>query len=260
MKFKISVVLGICLVLCLLPLAMNGQEPEKHYQMYYVVEERVKPDMQAEFREAAKKWTAFMKKHDFPYPFDTYWMRDNLVCWSFPIETYADIDKITKAVNKTMEKAPEEFKKIMEGFKNTYEYYRNCVYALDYKNSVIVEDESHEDENWIGYNIYYFKPGYESEITKLLDEIHEHMTDIENPQTWYWYWGRMGTDNPVMLKAARAKNQIAFFEENAAMWKDLRASGDEFSRLVKKLMKYVWKEDYGWGWRLKELSYSPKKK
>jgi len=260
MKFKITVVLGIFMVLCLLPFAMNGQEPEKRYQMFYVVEELVKPDMQAEYLEAAKKWTAFMKAHDFPYPFDTYWMLDKLVFWSFPIETYADIDKITAAINKAREEAPGEFKKIMEGLKDTYEYHRNCVYALDHKYSMIAEEESHEDENCIFYDIFYFKPGYESEIMALFDEMHEHFADIENLQTWYWYWGRMGTDSPVMLKVAWAKNPIAFFEENAAMWKDLGGSGGEFRRIVHKYMKYVRKKGGGRGFYRKDLSYSPKKK
>lgn len=259
MKRKISCVLAVSMVLGFLPLAMNAQEPEKRYQLFLVVDELVKPSVKKEYYEAAKKWVAFMKDHEFSYPFDTYWSGDNHVYWSFPIQNYADIDKIMEASKKIREKSPEDLKTIEDAFKGTYETSRLCVYALDYKYSMIAEEKmsESEEENFIFFDIYYLKPGYDAEINKLFDEMKVFMADKEIIQSWYAYWGMMGTDNPVLWMAAGAKNAIVFEEENAKMWEAL---GKELGPIRQKMMKYVRKQEQKTAWAQKELSYTPAKK
>ncbi len=259
MKRKISCVLAVSIVLGLLPLAMNGQASEKRYQLFLVVDELVNPSMKGEYYETAKKWVAFMKDHEFPYPFDTYWTGDNHVMWSIPIESYADIDKIMEASNKIREKSPEELKSIEDAFKGTYETSRMCVYALDLKYSMIAEGKEgeSEEENFVIFDIYYFKPGYDAEIDKLFGEMVAFMADKKFTQRWYYYWGMMGTDNPVLVCAAAAKNAIAFYEENAKMWEAL---GKEAGKMKQKMMKYVRKQEQKRAWFQKELSYTPAKK
>jgi len=259
MKSKISCVLALCFILGLLPLAVNGQTPEKRYQMLFVVDELVKPSMQEEYYEAAKKWVAFMKDHEFPYPFDTYWTGDNHVYWGFTIQNYADIDNIIEASNKIREESPEKLKAIEDAFKGTYETSRRCVYALDFKYSMIAEEEmsESEEENFIFFDIYYFEPGYDAEINKLFDEMVAFMADKEIIQSWYAYWGMMGTDNPVLWMGATATNAIVFEQENAKMWEVL---GKELGPIRQKLMKYVRKQEQKTAWVQKELSYIPAKK
>jgi len=259
LKAKISGVLAVCFILGLLPLAMNGQAPEKRYQLLLVIDELVKPSMQKEYYEAAKNWIAFMKDHEFPYPFDTYWTGDNHVYWTMPIQSYADFDKIIEDSNKIREKSPEDFKAIEDAFKGTYETSRLCVYALDYKYSMIAEEEmsESEEENFIFFDIYYFEPGYDAEINKLFDEMKAFMADKEIIQSWYAYWGMMGTDNPVLWMAAGAKNAIVFEQENAKMWEVL---GKDLGKIRQKLMKYVRKQEQKTAWYQKELSYTPAKK
>jgi hypothetical protein len=259
MKSKISAVLAVCFILGLLPLAMNGQAPEKRYQLFLVVDELVKPSMEGEYYEAAKKWVAFMKDHEFLYPFNTYWTGDNHVYWSMPIQSFADIDKIMEESNKTREKSPDDYKAMEDAFKGTYESSRMCVYAFDHKYSMIAEEEEKEseEENFVFYDIYYFAPGYDAEINKLFDEMKALMADKGVIQSWYAYWGMMGTDSPVLWMAASAKNPIEFEEENAKMWEPL---GKELGQIKKKMMKYVTKQEQKRAWVHKELSYTPIKK
>ncbi len=259
MKRKISCVLAVSMVLGFLPLAMNGQASEKRYQLFLVVDELVNPSMKGEYYEAAKKWVAFMKDHEFPYPINTYWTGDNHVYWSIPIQSYADIDKIMEASNKIIEKSPEDYKALEDAFKETYESSRLCVYALDHKYSMIAEEEEEEseEENFVFFDIYYFKPGYDAEINKLFDEMKAFMADKELTQSWYAYWGMMGTDNPVLWMGASAKNAQAFYEENTKMWKAL---GEEGGKIKQKMMKYVTKQEQKRAWFQKELSYTPIKK
>ncbi len=259
MKAKISCILAVCFVLSLLPLTMNAQEPEERYQLFWVLDEVVKPSMQDEYYEAGKKWAALLKKHEFPYPFDAFWTGDNHVFWSVPIESYADIDKIQAAVGKMKEKSPDDYKAAEDAFIGTYESARSCVYALDYKYSMIAEDteSKSEEENFIFFDIYYFEPGTEAELNKIWDEFKALMADKEIVQSWYFYWGVMGTDNPVLWSAASAKNAAAFYEENAKMWKAL---GKEAGKIKQKMMKYVRKQEQKTAWIQKELSYNPSKK
>jgi hypothetical protein len=176
-----------------------------------------------------------------------------------PIQSYADIDKIMTESIKIREKSPDDYKALEDTFKGTYETSRMCVYALDYKYSMIAEEEEgeSEEENFVFYDIYYFVPGYNAEINKLFNEMKAFMADKEVIQSWYAYWGMMGTDNPVLWMGASAKNAIVFEEENAKMWETL---GKELGQIKQKMMKYVRKQEQKTAWFQKELSYTPAKK
>jgi hypothetical protein len=255
MKSKILGVLAVCFILGLLPLAVNGQAPEKQYQLFLVVDELVKPSMMDAYYEAGKKWTAYMKAHEYPYPFNTFWTGDNHVYWSFPIQSYADIDKMMEESKKLREKSPDEYKALEDAFKGTYDTSRICVYTLDYENSMIAEggEGEPEESNFIFFDIYYFEPVYDNEMNKLWDEWKAFLSDKEIVQTWEFYWGAMGTDNPMIVMAASAKNAVEFEQENAKMWNVL---GNEASQIKQKMMKYVRKQEQKTAWFQKELSYT----
>jgi len=259
MKSKISCVLAVCFILGLLPLAMNGQAPAERYQLFLVIDEVVKPSMKGEYYEAGKKWIAFMKEHEFPYLINAFWTGDNHVYWSMQIQNYADIDKMMEWSNKIIAKSPDDYKAVQDAFKGTYETARMCVYALDYKHSMLAEQEEgeSEEENFVFFDIYYFEPGHDAEINKLFEEYEAFMADKEIIQSWYAYWGMMGTDNPVLVSAATAKNAREFYEENAKAWSAL---GKEAGQIKKKMMKFVSKQEQKTAWLQKELSYMPAKK
>ena len=259
MKAKISCVLAVCFILGLLPLAINTQEPEKRYQMFWVIDEVVKPSMANEYYEAGKKWAAFLKKYEYPAPFNVYWTDDNHVWWVTPISSFGDIDKHEEAFKKLREKSPEEFQEVYEAFTGTFESARQSIYALDLKYSMIAEDAQSKaaEANFVFFDIYYFEPGKEAELEKIWDEMNAFWEDKEIVQSWHMYWGVMGTDNPVLYMAASAKNAIEFWEENAKMWEAL---GKEAGKIKQKMMKYVTKEEMKMAWIQKELSYAPPKK
>ena len=260
MKAKISCALALVFVLGLLPLTMNAQEkPEKQHQLFWVYDACVKPSMNAEYYEAGKMLVAYFKKHNYPFAINTLWTSDNHVMWSVPIESFADIDKMFAFSAKTEQEAPEEMKAVEKAFNGTFNSLRICVYALDYKNSMIVkEDESEsEEENFTFFDIYYFKPGTEDELNKIWQEFRALGIDKKALQSWYFYWGLMGTDSPVLWSAATAQNAIAFFEENAKMWEEL---GEDAGKVRQKMMKFVRKRVQKRAWFQKELSYKPAKK
>ena len=258
MKSKVSCVVAVCFILGLLPWAVNGQEAEKRYQMLLVIDEVVKPSMQKEYSEAGKKWIAFMKDHEFLLPVNTYWTGDNHVYWVMPIQNFAEIDKLMEQSNKFIEEFPDDYTAVMDAFKGTSETSRMCVYMMDYKYSMIAEEEGEsEEENFVFFDIYYCEPGTDVEIIKLWDEWKAFLADKEIVQNWAFYWGMMGTDSPMIVLAASAKNAREFYEENAKMW---QALGKEAGTYVQRMMKYVTKQEQKTGWYQKALSYTPVKK
>jgi hypothetical protein len=247
------------MILGLLPLATNGQEPEQQNQLILVIDEVVKPSMKQQYYEAGKKWIAFMKEHKFPYRINTYWTADNHVYWNFPIVNYAQIDKMMETGNRMMAESPEGFKAVTKAFKGTYESSRMCVYAFDNKYSMFVQEETMEsgEDNFIFWDFYYFEPGTEPEINKLFDEWKAFLADKKIVQSWEFFWGMTGTDNPLLVMAASAKGQAEFWQENAKMWEAL---GKEANTYIQKMMKYVRKQEQKTAWIQKELSYAPDKK
>ena len=167
--------------------------------------------------------------------------------------------KAQEEAGKLKEKSPDDYKAMEDAFKGTYESARACVFALDYKHSMIAEDaeSESEEENFVFFDIYYFEPGTEAEFNKLFDEMMALAKDKDVVQNWYAYWGVMGTDNPVLWTSSSAKNAVAFYEKNAKMWEIL---GDEAGKIYQKMMKYVRKQEHKTAWYQKELSYNPSKK
>jgi hypothetical protein len=256
MKSKISAVLAVCFILGFLPLATNGQRPEQQYRLFMVIDEVVKPSMAPKYLEASKKYIAFLKDHQYPYTINTYWTNDNHALWTIPIENYAEIDKIMAQTNKLMQESADAYKAVMDSIKGTYESTRLCVYALDLKYSMIAEEEMIEsdEDNFIFFDTYYFEAGEEAEVNKILDEWKALVADIKIVQNWEFYWGMMGTDNPVLVTAASAKDPVEFWQENAKQWE---AMGEGAGKIKQKMMKYVRKQEQKTGWFHKELSYAP---
>jgi hypothetical protein len=258
MKAKISCVIAVCFVLGLLPFTTNAQELEKRYQLFLVINEVVKPSKASEYYEAGKKWAALLTKFNYPASINVYWTDDDHVLWVTPIRNFGDVDKLTNMFNKIREKSPEEIKKGYEAFNGTYISSRSCVYALDLEYSFIAEDAQAKagEANFVFFDIYHFMPGSEDELEKIWDGMKAFWADKEIIQSWYMYWGVMGTDSPVLYMAARAKNVREFWAENAKMWEAL---GEEAGKFRKEWMKYVTKQETKMAWIQKELAYTPTK-
>jgi hypothetical protein len=259
MRTKISVILAVCLILVLFSPALRCQEQEEQFQLILVIDEAVKPSMQQQYYEAAKKYIAFLKDNGYPFSINTYWMGDNHVYWTMPIQNYAQIDKIIEVSGQMIERDLDSYQAVTEAFKGTYESTRMCVYAFDQKYSMFPQEETMEsgEDDYVFWDFYYFEPGTEMELNQLLDEWKAFLADKKIVQSWGFYWGMMGTDNPVLVMAASAKDQVEFWQENARMWEIL---GKEAETYVQKMMEYVRKQEQKSGWYQKELSYAPAEK
>jgi len=78
-----------------------------------------------------------------------------------------------EAIGKIKEKSPDDYIAAQDAFKGTYDSARTCVYVFDYKYSMIPEDakSKSEEENFVFFDICYFEPGAEAELSRLFDEM-----------------------------------------------------------------------------------------
>jgi hypothetical protein len=259
MKTKLAWVLSVLLAASLIPLTLPAGAQETKPQLFWVMDDAVKPSMRSQYFEAGKKWVALLKSHEYPYFVDTYWTGDNHVYWRMPISNYAEIDEIMSGYEKLMADFGNEFKAVAEAFRGTYESSRSCVYSLDLAHSMLTEEaESGAMEgDFVFFDIYYFEPETDAEIQKVWDELKTVLKDKKNVQSWYLFHGVMGTDNPMFVMAATAENATEFYQSNAAMWKIL---GEEVSKLRNRMMSYVRKQEQKTAWRVPDLCYAPQKK
>ena len=126
-------------------------------------------------------------------------------------------------------------------------------------HSIIAEDAAAKaaEQDFVFFDIYQFDPGRDAELAELFDAMSALLKGKEIAQSWLLYWGVMGTDNPMIVMAAAAKNAETFYKENAAAWE---IWGAEAGKLQQKMFKYVTKQETRTGWAIRDLFYTPKKK
>jgi hypothetical protein len=261
MKRKISVFLMAGLVISLCALTTLAQAQEQKAQLYAIWDIVVHPSKVGDFEAGAKEEVALYAKYKFPYAWSVTRTFDNHYYYLFPVENFAAIDNIFKAFDKVAKMAGEEYQEMLDLFTGTYEYVQPSVYSLNYELSFFSEKqkEKAEEENFVFFDIFYFKTGKEREVEKLMKEMIALVEEkgTTEAQSWYCYQGIMGAETPVHYMVARAKNAIDFYTQNAKMWKLLGEEGDS---LYPKLMNLLRKREHKQGWFRPDLSYTPKEK
>jgi len=261
MKSKVSIILMVCFVVSLCALTTLAQAQEQKAQLYVVWDIVVKPSKVGDFEAASKEEVALYAKYKFPYAWSVSRTSDYHYYYLIPVENFAAIDNIFKAFDKVAKMAGEEYKEMLDKFIGTYEYVQPSVYSLNYELSFFSEKQKEKagEENFVFFDIFYFKTGKEKEVEKLMKEMIALVEEkgAAEAQSWYCYQGIMGAETPVYLYTARAKNAIDFYTQNAKMWDLL---GEESGELYRKIMANVRKREPKNGWYRPDLSYIPKEK
>jgi len=258
MKTKVLIVL-VSFVVCLCGFTTLAQDQEKKAQLYVIWDAVVKPSSVADYEAAIKEEVALYAKYKFPYNWSTYHTFDNHYYFLIPVENFAGIDDIFKAVDKVEEMAGEEYQKMHDLFVGSYEYVKPTVFSLNYELSLLPEKKETESEggDFICLDIDYVTAGKEQEYEKIIKEF-QHLFQSKNvSQAWYCYKGIMGEKNPVYHWVSTAKNEVDFYTQNEKMWEAL---GEEGGSFYKQFMNLVRKREEKTAWYRPGLSYMPEKK
>jgi len=95
-------------------------------------------------------------------------------------------------------------------------------------------------------------PGYKKEYEEAVKALLNVCADKKISQTYYCYTGGLGTDEPLYVWVAYAKNAIDYHEQQKLFWETL---GEEGVGLFQKWMKYVRKREARTGRIRVGLSY-----
>ncbi|OVE79853.1 hypothetical protein BVY01_01420 [bacterium I07] len=143
-------------------------------------------------------------------------------------------------------------------FKGTYEFLRSSVWTYTPELSFLPQGtksgEGKTNYRWWAWD--YVKPGMNKDYEKVVKEFIELSKRKKATQTWYAHVGGIGTDEPVYVWIAVAKDAIDYHRQNQEFWKSV---GDDGIDLMRKWMSCLRKREYKTGRFRKNLSYSPKK-
>jgi len=255
MNVKVSGFLVFALVfgLCL------GVAPaqEKKSQMYLVEEILVKPSADAAFYELEKEAIALCQKLKWPYGWRGYYTDDNKYYFVMPIANLAEVDSYYKAAAEFFAKSGAEFKPLMDKFSGLAEYDRYFILTFMPEFSLIPDKPRYKpgETDFFYFDIWYIKPGMESEFEKFGPEFAAFSKKKGVKDTWYCLVGGLGTEQPVYYMAGPDK-MVDFFKHNVEMWKLM---GKEASDIQQKMLLLCRKRESVMAWQLPELSYTPQK-
>ena len=94
-KLLVVLMLGLVITLCSVNTGAQAEKPK--VQRYLVQEIIVKPGSLGPFDAATKDMAGALSKFNYPYPVNVFSREDNHYFFSYPMENYADLDKIVGA-------------------------------------------------------------------------------------------------------------------------------------------------------------------
>lgn len=259
MKSKVSIILVVGFVACLLSLTFLAQAEELKPQLFVCWEDIVHPSKSMGYEAGLKAWVDFNTKYKFPRPVTVYRTSDYRYYVLMPIEKLADIDDLQKYFTELGEEAGKEVAEIGKLFAGTTESGTFGVVALRTDLAYAPENPrvKIEDVNFVWWNYYYIKSGKEKEAEKIAKEWQalwksKGITDYYNvyqPVLW--------SDLPAMVAAGGAFSAADYYSH---LEKNIEKMGDEYLAIGKKTMDICRRFEQRTGMILRELSYIPPEK
>jgi len=260
MRGKFSIILMVGLVVSLCSLTTLAQVEEQKAKLFSVDDYAVKPSMVDEFFTLMKEMIPICAKHKFPYHWYTYGTPDYhcLIVW--PVENYADIDKMYKAFDELWEKAgKEQLQDLTNRFATTYEYFHSSMFYMIPELCYTPESPRLKpgEGNFISFDICYVQPGKGKELEEINKEWVVLSREKNVPTGFNLFEGDIGTDMPVVVFSEKGKDAADFFSQNA---KNLELWGEKGRELWKKTEAICRKIETKTAWFLPDLSYIPEEK
>ncbi len=248
---------GMCFMTLLLwvPL-IRAQEPQS--QLFLLYECVSSAENAAAFEAGMLKEIALYKKHDLSIGREAYSTDDHCYYFLIPIESYASIDGINTGFMEAAKKGGDAYMEVEKGFVGTYDHMSANVVNLRYDLSYAPANPRVPAENagFFYWNIYYVKPGLESEILDLAKDFVKLFGAKKIAESYNFFAGEFGRDLPLMYSASWAESAEDFETHNEKMWETL---GDEGRELWAKGEAVCRKLETKTGKARPDLSYLPPK-
>ena len=214
MRSKALMALVLCLLVGFSGLSIMAQDEKPKTQRYFVEEMIVKPGNVAAFEAGAKEMAAALKKTDFPYSLSVFSRDDNHYFFSFPMETYGDIDKIFEAWSEMVKKwGPENYQALEERMQGTFESVNYSVIRLAPGMSYVPENPRLDSTEALFryWGICYIKPGKQGQVRKNFRKIVELFKEKKIDTGFETYVVEFGNDTPCFFYSEIGKSAGDFW-------------------------------------------------
>lgn len=260
MRGKASIVLMVSFVISLCALSTLAQAEEQKAQLWFVEEIAIKPSMIEKYETHTKEALVLCEKYGLPFPFYVFTTDDFHYYFVWPIENYASLDSLFKAVGEWVAKMGDEnWQALVKSGENTHEFMKWSIVRYHPDLSYIPENRMNKlkEASFVYLNFFFIQPGEEREFEKTIKEGVAFYKRINFPFGFDIYSGDMGTEMPMYIYISRAKNATAFYAKHDEAFE---LHTEEAIKLRRKTLVTVRKTDVKTGMFRSDLSYTPKRK
>jgi len=260
MSGKASIIPIVSLVVSQCVLTITAQAMEQKAQLWFVEEIVIKPSMVEKYETHTKEALALCEKYGLPFPFYVFTTDDFHYYFVWPIENYASLDSLFKAIGEWVAKMGDEnWQALVKSGEGTYEYMKWSIVRFKPDLSYAPEKrmKKPKETSFVYLNFFYIKPGKEAEFEKTIKEGVAFYKRINFPFGFDIYSGEMGTEMPMYVYLSRAKDATAFYAQHDEAF---NLHTEEAIKLRRKTLVTIRKTDVKTGVFRSDLSYPPKKK
>jgi len=261
MKGKVSIFLMVSLVVSLCALTTLAQSEEQKAQLYFVEEVVVKPSMIDKYEELTKEALDLWTKYGSPFLFYAFVTDDFHYYFVWPIENYASLDSLFKAIGDWVVKMGDEnWQALMKSGEGTYGYMKWSIvrHKPDLSYSPEKPRLKPEEANFIYIGLCYVKPGKDKEFDEAFKKWVDLYKNNNITDGFDTFAGDIGTEMPFYFWTFRAKSASDFWIHSKVRNKKI---GEEKVRtLHHKTVALFRKIEFKTGRFRPGFSYIPKEK
>jgi hypothetical protein len=233
-----------------------SQPVSNNEHLLLIREDVVRPSMAETYELGLLDLAAFLEKNSEKKVNYLTHIQDNFHYTHISaISDLNDIDKVSLDKYVSGEEASEEFAFFWEIMNETLESRHTYVVRYDEENSYVPDGESWlEGMPYRKWNYYYFSPGTEEEVDKIL-AAWKYLYEKNDIESGYRiYRGVLGIEQPVVLFTSWAENPLAHHENLEA---NMQLLGEEGSALLLGMLENAARVETIEGYFVPEFSYQP---
>jgi hypothetical protein len=241
----------------LLGLAAPAAAQDAPPQMYFVIQEHVKPSMTMEYEAASKDFIKMLSAAPIEagsVQFQTIMSPEMGYTYAIPVQGFSGVDKAFGAWEGAMRAVGEEKWMAMDAkSKKAVDYYETSILAMrpdlsyNFEGTAISGDMPFRKYFW-----WHVIPGKELEAEAVAKEYAALYRAKEMEHGFRIYQAVMGPDLPMYLVVQSAKNEAEFTAREQGMEQML---GEEGMKLQQKSMAVTRKMVIQEGWVRPDLSF-----
>lgn len=225
----------VCLLTTFLTLNAIAQNSDEQGQLYYVLENKVKPPKVAQYEAAIKEFVASLRQNNLLKPYIAIQADDFTYSYVMRVDDPADPNPRLweKLAAKIGEEATDA---IGQKFEGTVDWTNTYLLRRRYDLSYTPEQKPPSDEpmTFGHYDTYNFETGKMDEAIAIVKEWAEMMKENKIDRGYRLYLGDIGTEGNMMLIAQNAKDAADYY---TYVQKRNELLGEE---KVNKLVEKVW--------------------